>query len=266
MSKTDMQEKDFLSSTDLERELSGFVEKNVIPDYVAEKIAAKLNTTEIAITKDQLHELVDMIKEKIRKKNFSKPHDKNDTVKDDDFSTSSSEEVSANELMKTLNELNERIKRLEEAQGIEAYPGGSDTVGRIVTTEDISVPEDDISDRSVKVYPLEEIPDNPESVVVLMKWLQYLVDRVGKNNLLEVLNYYVDIGWLSDNMVMTLMEYAKGITNEKSDKTQSRKLSDLQSSDHIQSLLFLQRVQGKQPDSGLLNKIDRDLSKIRESP
>ena len=117
-----------------------------------------------------------------------------------------------------------------------------------------------------KFYPLNNIPNDPENVVVLMKWLQYLVDKVGKAKLIDVLDYYVDIGWISDKIVNNLVEYSEGITEERKEGgEQENKLSDLQAKDHIQSLLYIQRLKGIKPDSYFLSRIERNLNKMNKN-
>ena len=157
------------------------------------------------------------------------------------------------------------IKRLEATYlraKIEYY---EDSVGKMVTTEDIHVPENITAPRYGRnVYALKEMPNDPERVVVLMKWLQFLVDKVGKDNLSDVLEYYVDIGWISEKIVMNLIEYSEGITEEKEHRELAEK-NELQAKDHIQSLLFIQRLKGEQPDSYFLHRIERKINKMTKN-
>lgn len=53
---------------------------------------------------------------------------------------------------------------------------------------------------------LEELDDN--STETQRKWIQFLLERVGHNNLLRLLNYYKSIGWISDPVAQRLLELA----------------------------------------------------------
>jgi len=255
-----------LNSFELGNELSALVAKAVIPSFVADKIKEKLEG-EVEPTLSQLYELVDIIKKKVKTRQYSKhvPRFKEKEETSGFTGSVEDEEVDVERIFKTIEGLSSRIKKIEEIP-IKKYGESAD---RIVTTDDIVIPEKiTVPRQGGKVYPLGEIPSDPENVVVLMKWLQYLVDKVGKANLSDVLEYYVDIGWLSDNIITNLIEYSEGITEERKKEEgveKKLKLSDLQAKDHIQSLLFIQRLKGEQPDGHFLSRIERELSKMTKN-
>src|SRR5450759_800085 len=53
---------------------------------------------------------------------------------------------------------------------------------------------------------LEELEDN--SIETQRKWIKFLLERVGHNNLPRLLNYYKSIGWISDPVAQRLLELA----------------------------------------------------------
>jgi len=53
---------------------------------------------------------------------------------------------------------------------------------------------------------LEELYDN--SIETQRKWLKFLLERVGHNNLPSLLNYYKSIGWISDSVAQRLLAFA----------------------------------------------------------
>lgn len=255
-----------LSSVELEKELSALVTKAVIPSFVADKIKEKLNKAGLKLTLVQLYDLVDIIKREMKVHQHSKnpPYPKRERENIDPVGLKKDEGVYVERMFKTIERLSDRIKRIEEARlkKLGRFPG------KIVTTDDIMVPEKiNIPRHGGTVYPLAEIPNDPESVVILMKWLQHLVDKVGKDNLNDVLEYYIDIGWLSEGIISNLIEYSEGITEEKREGEEQpmKKPSDLQTKDHIESLLYIQRLKGEQPDSYFLHRIERELSKMTKN-
>ena len=143
-------------------------------------------------------------------------------------------------LVESIEKLETRINNLENT-----LLGKQDTETKsqpkIVTTEDIKIPDNtDGKTTSWPLDPLTEIPNDPESVVILMKWLQYLIDKCGRENLSNILDYYVDIGWISQDAKISLIEYSHGITDEgkKGEHPTTKKINDLPSRDHIQSLIL----------------------------
>ena len=63
---------------------------------------------------------------------------------------------------------------------------------------------------------LEELDDN--SIETQRKWIKFLLERVGHNNLPRLLNYYRSICWINDTVEQRLLELAsiekryKGVT------------------------------------------------------
>jgi len=219
-----------LEGFELGNELSALVAKNIIPPRLAEKLEHKLKEKQIKISKKQLNILVDKIR------NIMRTYSKFDYIDKKDST--------------------ERL----EPQRIEERKISPPT---IVTTEDIQVPEKiTIPVQELKLYPLTEIPNNPESIIVLMKWLQYLIDKCGRSYLPEILDYYVDIGWISEDAKINLIDYSNGITDDKKRENIRPGLSDLPARDHIQSLLFIQKLKGRQFDKHFLDRIDGEISKI----
>jgi flagellar protein FlaD len=239
---------------DFSTELSTLVSKNVIPQKLADKLETKLNEKNIKITEQQFQSLIEKIQEILRTyaktgkmvgekeaPNIEKPSVK----KDEDMKR----------IVETIEELKEKITYLEKE---------STESPKIVTTDDIKVPENITGDAPKwNVYPLTEIPNNPESVVILMKWLQYLIDKCGRPNLTNILDYYVDIGWISDDAKMSLIDYSQGITDKvKKDETTKKQINDLPSKDHIQSLIYIQKLKGLKLDKHFIDRIESELSRI----
>ena len=105
---------------------------------------------------------------------------------------------------------------------------------------------------------LESIKGDPMSVVVLLNWIEFLMERVGRNNLMDALDYYVDIGWISEDVRSEIMAYARGI-DYYVEKPTWRLLPE----DHTKSLLFIERLCGRKIDKNMLSTIDREMSKVK---
>lgn len=109
---------------------------------------------------------------------------------------------------------------------------------------------------------LKSIPDDVFSIMITMKWIELMVEKVGITNLPDVLEFYCDMEWISDAVVAKLIKYAKGTKpfHEDVDWKPEEKLT---ARDHMLSLLFVERLRGKQVSKDLLIQLDRELKKIR---
>ena len=111
---------------------------------------------------------------------------------------------------------------------------------------------------SMPLVRLESIKADPTSVVVLLNWIEFLMERVGRNNLMDALDYYVDIGWISEDVMSEIMAYARGI-DYYVEKPTWRLLPE----DHTKSLLFIERLSGRKIDRNMLSSIDREMAKVK---
>jgi flagellar protein FlaD len=237
------------SNFDVSKELSTLVSKNILPKKIAVKLDNKLKEKNIKLSKEQFYLLIDKIigflkdytnLEKIKPANYDNISDKKQEYDASNMKT----------LSETMERLEERIEKLE-------VPGTEST--KVVTTDDIKIPKGSDWDWQ----PLKNVPTDPESIIVLMKWLQYLIDRCGKENLSKILDYYVDIGWISQDTKISLIDYSHGITDENKKGTGVVKnVTELPSKDHIQSFIFIQKLKGVNFDKHFVDRIDGDISRI----
>ncbi|HIP16767.1 MAG TPA: flagellar protein E [Methanothermococcus okinawensis] len=109
---------------------------------------------------------------------------------------------------------------------------------------------------------LEKIPDDPISIIFTFKWIEYLSERVGYVNIADVLEFYYNLGWLSDNAVLELLKYLKGI--KPGLDVDEEPTGSLTITDHLVSLLFIERLNGKKISSEILDRIEWEIRRIRK--
>lgn len=222
-----------------ENELSNLVSQKVIPLKIADKLKEKLIQKKVKLNKEQFYMLVNKIQEIME--NYKKPT----ASKTMQLNTANTD---MNGLIEAIEGLKERIANIE---------AGKTSDYATYTTEDIQVPG------KWELGTLTHIPNDPESIVILMKWLQYLIDKCGHMYLADILDYYVDIGWISDDAKISLVDYSKGIDeqNKKTDNL-NKEASNLPSKDHIQSLIFIQKLKGNKIDRHFIERIDGEISRL----
>lgn len=110
------------------------------------------------------------------------------------------------------------------------------------------------NDENVK---LQYLDNKAETSIILLNWIEFLLEKVGRNNLSEVLEYYIDIGWISEEVCEKMIAYANGI-----DYYVERPTWKLLPDDHTKSLMFIEQLKGKKLDKSMLSKVERDVEKV----
>ncbi len=131
---------------------------------------------------------------------------------------------------------------------------------------------------------LEKIPNDFVSTTITLRWIAFLLERVDRKHLPLLLEYYKDIGWISETAKRQLMAYARGVIQDLSygeeelvaefggttvspESEAKRQTVDwrLPAEDHIKSLIFILRIKGEEIDKDLLNSIEMEIRKLRRS-
>ncbi|MDD5474573.1 MAG: FlaD/FlaE family flagellar protein [Candidatus Methanoperedens sp.] len=107
---------------------------------------------------------------------------------------------------------------------------------------------------------LSYLDNRPETSIILLNWLEFLMEKAGRNNLIDILEYYIEIGWISDDVSSKMIDMANGI-----DYYVERPTWKLLPEDHTKSLLFIEQLRGKKVDKNLLSRLERDIDKIIRS-
>jgi flagellar protein FlaD len=114
-------------------------------------------------------------------------------------------------------------------------------------------------------YKLESLSEDPLSTVLAFKWIEFLAGRVGINNLMNMLDYYHDLKWISEDVVARLIKISKTMEylteeNNKIDEVVNKMVPE----DHIVSILYVEKLAGRTISADELEHIDREVSKIKQ--
>ncbi len=97
---------------------------------------------------------------------------------------------------------------------------------------------------------LEELDDT--SIETQRRWLRFILERVGHNNLPRLFDYYKSIGWISVPVANRLLALAQ---HEKRYNGTSWTLS---ADEHRISMLFIEKLKGRRVDDSLLSVPQHD--------
>ena len=249
---------------DIEEELTKIKKENVLPAEIIDKIGDRLKQSKLSVTKPQFYTLIDKIKNTLNQQspkskplNQTKAYTSFPNIEQQANIQNQTEDMK--KLVDTIEKLREKIQYLEDNQ----YTGNKEPTEKKNTEPDTF--DSEFGEPSCKeMEPLTAIPNDTERIVVLMKWLQYLVDKIGKQKLPDILGYYVDINWITDDVRLDIINYSSGIVDDQKDEV--KKTSNvLSAKDHIQSLLYIQKLKGKKLDDRFICKLDREMEKMIKS-
>lgn len=114
-----------------------------------------------------------------------------------------------------------------------------------------------------KEYRLNDIPEDAVSMTLVFKWLEFLISRSGMTYLPDILDYYNKIGWISNRVILKLLRFAKNM-KITFDEEELRPRDKLSPSDHIVSLLYIEKLAGRPIDSEILEMLEIEIRRIKK--
>ncbi len=106
---------------------------------------------------------------------------------------------------------------------------------------------------------LSSIPDTYSSNAFAIKLLEFLISKIGRKNLPDLLEYYESIGWIGKDARKQLLEMASGVSVREGSSTDWK----LSAADNLKVLQFIQEIRGKPIRKSELEEIDRKAEKIK---
>ena len=147
--------------------------------------------------------------------------------------------------------------RLEEVEAYEADGANrADVVNAVSSVGGGGVAEVEIMPPTAYVK-LQSVGNEADQVKIAMELLDFLLKLVGPNNLPSILDYYIEIGWISETARLDLLAYASGLgfAEEKPDWK-------LSTEDHLKSLWFIDQLCGHKTDKTRLFRVNHDIAKM----
>ncbi|WP_421077033.1 FlaD/FlaE family flagellar protein [Methanothermococcus sp. Ax23] len=160
-----------------------------------------------------------------------------------------------------LKTLEKKIEKKEEEPIVDEIETENSKNVPIIEEEVIDMPTD-LTGVHDKKYNLEELPEDTLSTMLVFKWLEFLISRVGLSNLIDILDYYYNLGWISEKVVNRLIKISKNMKylNEEFRKPMDKMISE----DHIVSLLYIEKLAGRPIPVDELESMDREINRIRK--
>ncbi|USG99299.1 flagellar protein [Thermococcus argininiproducens] len=177
------------------------------------------------------------------------------------------------ELNENFERTPERIPEVEQQEEIKSYdPPKIELIENNrsgeeeILTEEFQIPKDVrealISPTKMRAR-LEHLPNDTVSTMIALKWLGFLIERAGMLNLENVLEFYYTIGWISEEVLESLLKYANG-TRPHQREPNWKPDDKLTIQDHLISLLFIERLRGTKITPEVLNSLERELKMMNK--
>lgn len=253
--------------------LGKLVDQHIITPRISSLIFQKIKQRQKQLSKKEVLSLIETINEKTHhcfpqnKRTDHYHHKTTQTIDDQTTEKNSSHYVaSADKTIQSLQKLDqelacieEKIENIEEIQQhfFQRNTQKKNENNHLFSPENIQKQDD--------MTPLQGIKNTPENVVILMKWLQYLSDKLGQKYLSDILDYYVNIEWISEDVRLDLIKYAKGISFGKNNVENEKNTPVFTIDDHLQSFMFIQKLKGTTVHDDFLLKINSKLEKMSKN-
>lgn len=103
---------------------------------------------------------------------------------------------------------------------------------------------------------LERPPDGYLSDVVMLEWLDFLVDTYDARNAVRAINYYERIGWIGEPMRKHCVEMVMGITDADYVYRDEFGTTDISMADHRRSLGYVEELAGGRLERSFADSLD----------
>jgi flagellar protein FlaD len=102
---------------------------------------------------------------------------------------------------------------------------------------------------------LTQINNDPNSLLLLFKWLDFLIKKVGYQGMIKTLLFYEEVGWITREVRDQIIKYSRDLGGTRASRG-NRKLTILE---HIISLFFIIKLQGLEVSPTLYSEVVNQL-------
>jgi len=85
---------------------------------------------------------------------------------------------------------------------------------------------------------LESVPEQYTARLMIFEWLEFVLERAGRTETLDSIEYYQQIGWLGESAADTLVQYVQAFDDGGADTLHQGLLAP----DHLVSLVYIARL------------------------
>jgi len=108
---------------------------------------------------------------------------------------------------------------------------------------------------------LEDLDNSAATNMLVLRWIEYIMQRVGYTGLSSTLDYYVQIGWISREAAAKIMSFSTGIDLHGSGARPPKK-STLSVKEHLVSLYFVTKLKKERVFDNVYLSVKEEVEKL----
>jgi flagellar protein FlaD len=222
--------------------------QTALPEGFEDQINERFTTLESSIQAFQ--ELIEM-----QNQNFPEPEQLIENITQQ-VTEKLSEQITTRIDEQITTKIEEQLKPLKESIKTESNNPEEETDNHSEEKQD----REESTTKEKNKYRLSKLDNRPETSIILLNWIEFLMEKVGRNNLMDVLDYYVEIGWISEEVSTKMLTYADGI-----DYYVEKPTWKLLPEDHTKSLMFIEQLRGNKIDKSAFVRLEREIDRVKHS-
>jgi flagellar protein FlaD len=121
--------------------------------------------------------------------------------------------------------------------------------------------EDVREDRPLDTLTCDDLDNSPVTNMLLLRWIEYIMQKVGYTGLSSTLEYYVQIEWISQDAARKIMAFSTGIDPNGADAGVPKKAT-LTVREHLVSLFFVNKLKKEEVFDNIYVSVKDEVEKL----
>jgi archaellum component FlaD/FlaE len=106
---------------------------------------------------------------------------------------------------------------------------------------------------------LDSIPGDVTSSMISVQWINFMIERVGPDNVPTLLEFYRKLNWIGQDVKTSMLLQMKGM---RYDTKVVREDWKMEPRDHLKSLIYIHKIKGTELDRDALEKMEKDIQDV----
>ena len=106
---------------------------------------------------------------------------------------------------------------------------------------------------------LDSIPGDVTSSMISVQWMNFMIERVGPDNVPTLLEFYRKLNWVGADVKTSMLLQMRGMRYDSKVVKEDWKMEPR---DHLKSLIYIHKIKGTELDRDTLEKMEKDLQDV----
>ena len=123
------------------------------------------------------------------------------------------------------------------------------------------LPKLDVDGDDFDQMTVADLDNSPETNMLILRWIEYIMQQVGYTGISSTLDYYVQIGWMTREAAQRILSFSMGIDLRGSGAKPPKK-STLSVREHLVSLYFVTRLKKQKVFDNIYLSVRDEVEKL----